>query len=90
MAHYIREGLFRRKTTKYKTLWCNHDDWLLFRALAAQLNRTIIETMHEVLHVYLECHEQNHKKQIEDLDDKLVLLAAELRKYQERFGIIKD
>ena len=30
------------------------------------------------------------KRQIEDLDDKLVLLAAELRKYRERFGIIKD
>lgn len=90
MADYIPRGLFRKKTTKYKTLWCNHADWLMFRALAARLNRTIIETMHEVLHVYLECHEQNHKKQIEDLDNKLTLLAAELRKYRARFGIIKD
>jgi len=46
--------------------------------------------IHKVLLVYNECHGQNHKKQIEDLDDKLVLLAAELRKYHNRFGIIKD
>jgi hypothetical protein len=90
MADYIKRGLFRKKTTKYKTLWCNHADWLIFRALAARSNRTIIETMHEVLIVYNECQGQNHKKQIEDLDDKLVILAAELRKYRDRFGIIKD
>jgi len=63
---------------------------LIFKALAARLNRTIIEMMHEVLTVYNECTLQNHKKQIEDLDDKLVLLAAELRKYRDRFGIIRD
>ena len=90
MAHYIRTGLFRKKTTRYKTLWCNHADWLIFKALAAQLNRTMTETMHEVLVVYNECQGQNHKKQIEDLDDKLTLLAAELRKYRARYGIIRD
>ena len=90
MADYLKRGLFRKKVTKYKPLWCNHADWLIFKALAARLNRTIIEMMHEVLIVYNECHGQNHKKQIKDLDDKLVLLAAELRKYRDRFGIIKD
>ena len=90
MAHYLKQGLFRKKVTKYKPLYCNHADWLIFRALAARLNRTIIETLHEVLIVYNECHGQNHKKQIEDLDDKLTLLAAELRKYRARYGIIRD
>jgi len=74
------------KTTKYKPVWCNHADWLILKALAARDNRTMIEMLHEVLLVYNECTGQNHKKQIEDLDAKWIILAAEVRKYQNKFG----
>ena len=78
MAQKIRIGLFK-KTTRYKTLWCNHADWITFKALAARMNRTMIETLHEVMRVYIECIEQNHKKQISDMQDKVDILALELR-----------
>ena len=90
MAHYIREGLFRRKTTKYKTLWCNHDDWFLFRAVAQRLRLTIIEMLHEVLTVYLKCTSEKHEQKIESLENQRFILAAELKKYRDRFGVIKD
>lgn len=90
MADYIRRGLFRRKTTKYKTLWCNHSDWLLFRALAARLHFTIIEMLHEVLTVYTRCTEEKHEQKIESLENQRFILAVELKKYRDRFGVIKD
>ncbi|MBA7590712.1 hypothetical protein ES708_32842 [subsurface metagenome] len=65
-------------------------DWITMKSLSKRLNCTMIEMLHEVLLVYNECHGQNHKKQIEDLDNKLTLLAAELRKYRARYGIIRD
>ena len=43
-----------------------------------------------MIKVYIECHELNHEKQIEDLNAKVIILAAEVRKYRERFGVIKD
>jgi len=85
MVKKVRTGLFT-KTTKYKPLWCNHADWLIFKALAARDNRTMIEMLHEILLVYNECTEQNHKKRMEDLDEKLIILAAELRKYRDKYG----
>jgi len=86
MVKKIRTGLLGKKVTKYKPLWCSHADWLILKSLASRDNRTMIEMLHEVLVVYNECTLQNHKKQIEDLDDKLTLLAAEVRKYQNKFG----
>jgi len=90
MAHYIRTGLFRKKTTRYKTLWCNHGDWLIFRALASRLRRTMIETLHEVLHVYTKCKAEDHERKIESLENQRFILAVELKKYSDRFGVIKD
>ncbi len=88
MVKKIRTGLFRKKITKYKPLWCNHADWLIFKAWAARENRTMVEMIHEALLVYNECKGKNHEKQIEDLDDKLTLLAAELRRYRDKYGIL--
>ena len=90
MTKYIRTGLFRRKTTKYKTLWCNHGDWLLFRALAKRLRLTIIEMLHEVLTVYTKCTLEKHEQKIESLENQKFILATELKKYRDRFGVIKD
>lgn len=90
MPDYIRRGLFRKKMTKYKPLYCNHADWLIFKALAARLNRTIIETLHEVLVTYNKCTAENHEQKIESLENQRFILAVELKKYHDRFGIIKD
>ena len=86
MVKKIRTGLFKKKVTKYKPLWCSHADWVILKSLAVRENRTMIEMIHEALSVYIECTGQNHKKQIEDLDGKLIILAAEVRKYQNKFG----
>ena len=83
MVKKIRTGLLGKKITKYKPLWCSHADWVILKSLAGRENRTMIEMIHKVVSVYLECTEQNHKKQIEDLDGKLIILAAEVRKYQK-------
>jgi len=87
MVKKIRTGLFK-KTTKYKPLWCNHADWLIFKSLAARENRTMIEMIHEALSVYLECTGQDHKRQIESLENQRVILAAELFKYRRKFGTL--
>jgi len=89
MVKRIRKGLFG-SVTKYKALWCSHSDWLTVKALSNKKYCSITQLTHEMIQVYLECHEQNHKKQIEDLNEKLIILAAELRKYRDRFGVIKD
>ncbi len=89
MVKRIRRGLFG-SITKYKSLWCLHSDWLIVKAISNKRRCPITELMHEMIQNYLECHEQNHKKQIEDLKEKLTILAAEYRKYQNRFGVIKD
>ena len=86
MVKKIRTGLLGKKVTKYKPLWCSHADWLILKSLASRENRTMIEMIHEALSVYLECTGQDHKKQIEDLDQKMIILAAEYRKYREKFG----
>ena len=89
MAHYIREGLFRKKVTKYKPLYCNHADWLIFKALAARHNRTIIEMLHETLTIATRCTAEDHEHKIQSLENQRFILAVDLKKYQDRFGIIK-
>lgn len=76
--------------TKYKPIWCNHADWMIMKSLQERLNCTMLQLQRTLIETYLTCKEQKHEKQIEDLDKKLIILAAELRKYRERFGIIKD
>ena len=89
MPHYMKQGLFRKKTTKYKPLYCNHADWLIFRALAARSRRTIIEMLHETLTIATKCTAEDHERKIESLENQRFILAVELKKYQDRFGIIK-
>jgi hypothetical protein len=86
MVKKIRAGFFGKKVTKYKPLWCDHADWVIFKSLAGRENRTMIEMIHEALSVYLECTEQNHKGRIESLENQKTILAAELLKYQDQFG----
>jgi hypothetical protein len=88
MVKKIRAGFFGKKVTKYKPLWCNHADWVILKSLAGRENRTMIEMIHEALSVYLECTEQDHRRQIESLENQRIILAAELRKYQDRFGTL--
>jgi len=85
----IRKGLFG-SITKYKPLWCLHNDWVTVKALSEKKLISITKLIHDMIKVYLECHEQNHNKQIESLNNKVIILAAEVRKYRDRFGIIKD
>ena len=90
MPHYMKQGLFRKRVTKYKPLYCNHADWLIFKALAARSNHTIIEILHEVLVTYNKCTAEKHEQKIESLENQRFILAVELKKYRDRFGVIKD
>ena len=90
MTQYIKRGLFRKKTSKYKNLWAHHDDWITVKALANQLRLTVIETVRELLRVYYKCITEKHERKIESLENQNFILKVELKKYRDRFGIIKD
>ena len=85
----IRVGLLKR-VTKYKPIWCTHGDWLIMKTLGKRLNCTMLKLQHDLIHTFITCKEQNHEKQIDDLADKVDILAAEVLKYRNRYGIIKD
>lgn len=87
MVKRIRKGLFG-SITKYKSLWCTHSDWLTVKALSEKKRCPITQLLHEMIKNYLECAGQNHEKQIGDLADKVDILAYELRKYRDKFGIL--
>ena len=85
MVKKVRTGLFTKRT-KYKPVWCNHADWITLKALTTRLNCTMIQLQHTLIETYLTCKEQNHQKQIDDLADKVDILAAEVLKYRNKFG----
>ena len=89
MAHKIRVGLFRRKVTKFKNMACYHADWLIYRSIADKMRYTMAEMLHHVITVYLKCTKENHERQIESLENQRVTLAVELKKYRDKFGVIK-
>ena len=89
MAKKVRTGLFTKKT-KYKPVWCNHADWITLKSLTMRLNCTMIELLHNIIQVFITCKENDHEKQINDLSDKVDILAYELRRYRDKFGVIKD
>jgi len=50
----------------------------------------MIETIHKILNVYIKYTSEKFERQIESLENQKVILAAEVKRYQDRFGIIKD
>jgi len=56
------------------------------KSLSERLNCTMLQLQRTLIETYLTCKEQKHDKQIADLNEKLIILAALVRKYEEKFG----
>ena len=73
---------------RYRTLMVRREDYLSFKAFAAQQKMTHVDFQHELLTVYLECKKKKHEAIIAALERKQDALVDELKLYLKRFGKI--
>lgn len=78
-------GLSKRR---YYTLMVRQKDYLSVKILAAHQKMTLVDFVHELVTIYLECKKKNHEAIIADLLKKQDALVDELMLYRERVGRI--
>jgi len=64
------------------------DDYFVVKVLSAHERMNIVDIVHELIRIYLECKKKNYEAVIADLEKRCDFLHNALSIYQQRFGKI--